>query len=68
MKFTKPARTLLDSLPDDRRATVGNYAKTLALDAKSRSVQKHHVVGAMMLADERFLPDVEEDDGADDPD
>jgi hypothetical protein len=62
MKFTRPARELLESLPDDRRADVGNYAKTLALDEKARSIRKEHVFGAMMLADESHLPEVEEGD------
>jgi len=62
MKFTPAARKLLDMLPDDRRATVGNWAKKLALSKKARSVQKHHVVSAIYLADESHLPEEADDD------
>jgi len=68
MKFTKPARELLESLPDDRKAEVGNYAKRLALDAGAPSIRKEHVFGGMMLADSSHLPDEpepEDDDGDD---
>ena len=61
MKFTKHARKLLDSLPDDRKAEVGNYAKALALDEGTRSIQKHHVVGAVYLAGPEFLPGEDDD-------
>ena len=65
MKFTKHARAELDSLPDDRRAQVGNYAKRLAMDDNSRSVCKRHVIGALLLADERFFEDTDDDSAAD---
>ena len=64
MKFTKPARLELDKLPNDRRLVVANYAKTLAAHDRSRSVCLRHVTGAMMLADESHLPDVEDTDDA----
>lgn len=60
MDMTVAARLALDTVPSEDRAMYAEWARDMALADGKKRVGKDHVVAALMLASEEFLPDVSE--------
>ena len=67
MQLTRRAHQLLDRLPDDRRAVVGNRAERIAYAKRKRWVGVEEIKSALLYAGDEFIDTPDKSHEGDNP-